>query len=920
MHLLATTSGIVDGAAEAVDLKQIAGDIVILSAADSELAALARAVDQLPPNAQSVRLANLLHLQHNYSVDLYVEQTLSAARLIIVRLLGGASYWQYGLDSLVALARDNSITLVVLPGGSSRDDHLLGFSTVPAVQCERLRQYLAIGGHENTQRFLNVCLNMLGGQTTMVEVLPLNAAGLYYSSKHSTGVHIGIVFYKSLIDGGQTAPVDALCMAMEGRGLRVTALSVASLKDTFSADLIQRQWQNDEPDVILNATSFAVGNLETDPLGKYDCPVLQVAFAGSSEEDWNENTRGLLAKDLAMSVVLPEMDGRIFTRAVSFKADQLWHERTQCRIVTYKPVPDRIDHVADLVANWAKLRTKQNSQKRVAIVLANYPNKNGRVANGVGYDTPASTVAILTSLKSNGFGIAEIPIDGNSLMELLLSGMTNDGCKRMSEARLSALDYSRYYNDIPRDVQTLIEGRWGSSSVDPFYAEGEFHLPVILFGNVAVGIQPARGYNIDPKATYHDPALPPPHGYLAFYFWLRHHFCADAIIHNGKHGNLEWLPGKATALSISCLPEVILGPVPQFYPFIVNDPGEGTQAKRRTSAVIIDHLTPPLTRAESYGPLKDLEALVDEYYLASGLDKRRLASLKSQILDLTRASRLDKDAGFTGDEDADLQKLDSFLCDLKEAQIRDGLHVLGTSPSGPQEADLLVALTRIPRGLGEAGDQSLIRALASDFGMAEFDPLDCDFAETWHGPRPQPLQAMSDEAWRSNGDTVERLELYAAKLLEKVLHSRSNGCIGTGPHTGFEQSGQVLAEIRETIHPKLKLSGPNEMDALLRGLSGRSVLPGPSGAPTRGRLDVLPTGRNFYSIDSRSLPTPTAWELGRKSADALLMRHLQDTGEHLQTAALSVWGTSNMRTGGMILPKHWLSSAQNPHGRAPIGG
>ncbi len=284
-------------------------------------------------------------------------------------------------------------------------------------------------------------------------------------------------------------------------------------------------------------------------------------------------------------------------------------------------------------------------------------------------------------------------------------------------------------------------------------------------GNVAIGIQPARGYNIDPKATYHDAALVPPHGYLAFYFWLRHSFKAHALIHNGKHGNLEWLPGKANGLSTECYPEIAHGPLPQLYPFIVNDPGEGTQAKRRTSAVIIDHLTPPLTRAETYGPLKDLEALVDEYYLASGLDRRRLAALKKDILDLTRSNRLDLDAGFTGDDDSDLTKLDAYLCDLKEAQIRDGLHILGTSPTGAQEADLLVALTRVQRGLGEGGDQSLIRALAKDFGFDGFDPLACVMSDRWTGEKPVALLKLVNSPWRTNGDTVERLEACAQALL-----------------------------------------------------------------------------------------------------------------------------------------------------------
>ena len=464
---------------------------------------------------------------------------------------------------------------------------------------------------------------------------------------------------------------------------------------------------------------------------------------------------------------------------------------------------------------------------------------------------------------------------------------TTNARASLSSPALTQSEYEGHFARIPETLQAQITERWGEPSRDPFFVNGAFHLPVIIYGNAAVAIQPARGYNIDPKSTYHDPALLPPHGYLAFYFWIRHHFGADAVIHNGKHGNLEWLPGKANALSPACLPEIALGPVPQLYPFIVNDPGEGTQAKRRTSAVIIDHLTPPLTRAETYGPLKDLEALVDEYYLASGLDRRRRESLRGDILELTKSSRLDIDAGFTGDEDNDLQRLDSYLCDLKEAQIRDGLHILGTSPEGRLETDLLVALSRVPRGLGHGGDQSLIRALAQDFGFAGFDPLTCEMGEPWTAGRPNCLQALSPDPWRTNGDTVERLELYASALLG-----------GMNVPSGLAHTTSVLSEIETRMRPALRASGPNEIRNLLKGLSGRFVAPGASGAPTRGRIDVLPTGRNFYSLDNRTVPTPTAWTLGQKSAEDLLLRHFQDFGQYPRALGLSAWGTSNMRTGG----------------------
>jgi cobaltochelatase CobN len=488
-------------------------------------------------------------------------------------------------------------------------------------------------------------------------------------------------------------------------------------------------------------------------------------------------------------------------------------------------------------------------------------------------------------------------------------------------------DYRTFFDSLPERLRTQIADRWGEPDRDPFFADEAFRLPIHRFGNIVVGIQPARGYNIDPSATYHSPDLVPPHGYLAFYAWLRRAFGAHAIVHMGKHGNLEWLPGKALALSAECWPEAAFGPLPHLYPFIVNDPGEGAQAKRRSAAVIVDHLTPPLTRAETYGPLRDLEQLVDEYYEAAGLDPRRCRLLRDRILELAASIGLDRDCGVTraDDQDAALGKLDNHLCELKELQIRDGLHIFGVSPTDEQLTDLLVALTRLPRGRGEGRDASLLRALARDLGL-DFDPLTATLGDAWEGPRPSalcepghpppypPPQGGRDnvpactripsplegegrvggrredalDAWRTNGDTVERLELLAKHLVDGTVE----------PQPEWAATRAVLDFITDHLRPTIANCGAAEIAGLLAGLDGRFVAPGPSGAPSRGRLDVLPTGRNFYSVDTRAVPTPTAWQLGWKSAALLLERYRQDHGAWPKSLALSAWGTANMRTGG----------------------
>ena len=895
MHLLATTSGVIDGAAEALDLNQSPADVVVLSAADSEIASLASAYDET--KHPSLRLANYLQLQHNLSVDLYIEKTLSAARFIVLRLLGGASYWRYGLDQIEALAEANNIKLVVLPGDAQADRELTARSNVSPQHCERLRQYLIAGGTPNAAKFLDYCRHLVTGSEAPAAAEPLPPAGIYDQTKGAH--HTGLIFYRSLLEGSQTDPINALLDALAKRDVGCTAIFATSLKDAASAEFIAKTLAANPPSLLLNTTSFAATSSGGgDPLAQYDCPVLQVVLSSLAEDAWRNSTQGLGTRDLAMNVVLPELDGRIHSRAISFKSDSHFHAATQCRIVTHKHVPDRVDYVSNLAANWINLARTEPAGRKIAIILANYPDRDGRIANGVGYDTPASTIAILNAMHGAGYHVGKFPDNGNELIQSLASGRKS----ATGEHTLSLDNYRNYFSRLPYAIRTQITERWGIAETDPSFRNGAFHLAINTYGNVAIAIQPARGYGIDPKSTYHDAALVPPHGYLAFYFWMQFEFGAHALIHNGKHGNLEWLPGKANGLGRECYPEIAHGPLPQLYPFIVNDPGEGTQAKRRTSAVIIDHLTPPLTRAETYGPLKDLEALVDEYYLASGLDRRRMAALKKDILDLTRHAKLDLDAGFTGDDAGDLNKLDAYLCDLKEAQIRDGLHILGTSPTGRQETDLLVALTRVPRGLGEGGDQSLIRALAKDFGFDDFDPLTCSMAEVWKGPRPKELLLLLSAPWRTNGDTVERLETYASLLISSSRRKpgpREQTVPGPGFRRDDEAKGlAVLNEIERVIRPALTACGPNEIASLLAGLNGQRVAPGSSGAPTRGRLDVLPTGRNFYSLDNRTVPTPTAWNLGQKSAEDLLARHFQDFGQYPKSIGLSAWGTSNMRTGG----------------------
>ncbi|MGI9366793.1 MAG: cobaltochelatase subunit CobN [Rhizobiaceae bacterium] len=910
MHLLLAQQGALSDADEAIDLGQSPADIVFVSAADTELASLSAALREMdqPP---TVRLANMLSLSHPMSIDVYASNTVAGSRLVIVRVLGGESYWPYGLEVLHATCLERDIPLIVLPGDDKPDPTLERYNTVDLAMRLSLWDYLKQGGAQNSINFLQQCQSLLDGDDrTIPEASPLLKAGLWWPAlqqpsldhvsrnwKESAPV-VAITFYRALLQSGNTQPIESLLKALAAKGTNPLPIFVSSLKDPVSQATIRQLFDASEPAVVINLTGFAVsspdGNHVPTVLEEGGAVVLQAVLAGTGEADWEASDVGLTARDLAMNVALPEVDGRVLSRAIAFKNAQDFDPLTQTNIVRHVPVEDRANFVANLACAWGRLRSTPASKRRVALVLANYPNRDGRLGNGVGLDTPAATIEVLRAMRDASYQVGQIPPDGDALIEYLQAGPTNaanDG--REIRETLSLSDYKRLFCELPDLIQQQVRQRWGVPEDDPFCLDTRqgFALPICRFGETLVGIQPARGYNINPTETYHSPDLVPPHGYFAFYFYIRQHYRAHAVAHMGKHGNMEWLPGKALSLSCTCYPEAVFGAMPHLYPFIVNDPGEGTQAKRRSSAVIIDHLTPPLTRAESYGPLKQLEALVDEHYEAAGVDPRRLSYLKSEILDLLRDSGLDRDAGIEEGESetGSLEKLDAYLCELKEMQIRDGLHVFGCSPEDRLKTDLAVALVRVPRGQGKGSDASLLRALVLDvLNSNEFDPLDCEMGAEWKGEKPQVLTRVSTDRWRSCGDTVERLELLAASLVGGEIL-----CPADWPN-----SAAVMEALNRDIVPAIEASGPAEIEGFLAGLDGRFVAPGPSGAPSRGRPEVLPTGRNFYSVDARAVPTPAAWHLGQKSAELLIVRHRQEHGEWPNSLGLSAWGTSNMRTGG----------------------
>ncbi|WP_329562966.1 cobaltochelatase subunit CobN [Kitasatospora sp. NBC_01266] len=864
--------------------------ILLLSTSDTDLLSARASAGPVP-----YRLGNPARLR---AEDL--PELLDGTDLVVVRLLGGRRAWQQGLDALLAGPRP----VIVLSGEQAPDAQLMELSTVPAGLAAEAHAYLAHGGAANLAElaaFLSDTVLLTGHGFAPPASAP-DWGPLERTARRAEGPLVAVLYYRAHHMSGNTAFVDSLCAAIEDAGGRAKPLYCSSLRGA-PAELLA---ELGSADAIVTTVLAAGGTRPADAqaggdeeawdagaLAALDRPILQALCLTWSRETWQSSDDGLSPLDTATQVAVPEFDGRLITVPFSFK------ELDEDGLTVYVADPERCARVAGIAVRHARLRHIPAAERRLAVVLSAYPTKHARVGNAVGLDTPASGARLLRRLRDEGWELGEgfpgmEPVEGehegDALIKALIDAggydqdwLTEDQLAR-NPVRIPAADYRRWYAELPAALRERVEEHWGPAPGELYLdrsrnPDGDLVLAALRAGNLLVLVQPPRGFGANPVAIYHDPDLPPSHHYLAAYRWIAAAqadggFGADAVVHLGKHGNLEWLPGKTSALSAECGPDAALGDLPLIYPFLVNDPGEGTQAKRRAHATLVDHLVPPMARADSYGDIARLEQLLDEHSNIAAMDPAKLPAIRAQIWTLIQAARLDHDLGLEERPEDDgfddfLLHVDGWLCEVKDAQIRDGLHVLGEAPSGEARVNLVLSILRARQIWGGV---SALPGLREALGLDEA-ALTLGATDAAEAKARELIEAMEAADW-------------APEAVEKVAAGHPVAV------------AEVLDFAARQLIPRLAAT-TDELDAVIHALKGGFVPAGPSGSPLRGLVNVLPTGRNFYSVDPKAVPSRLAWETGQALAESLVARYRADNdGAVPPSVGLSLWGTSAMRTAG----------------------
>ncbi len=875
--------------------------VLVVDATGSHLAQFAAAAARLP---EGVRVAARSRddLAGPGALDACVALAAEAAALILLPMGGSASI--PGRDRLVAALAGRPVH--VHAGLSSADEQ--GFAQAVCADFGspaylRRQAYLRRGGADNLAALMQQLLRD-GGRDLPAPPPPAErpTEGIHHpawTGGHDTDAYLawararlgadapvlGLWFHHNAWANADLAPYDALIAEIEAQGgIPLPVFHVrfpdADLGNLTGAALVERFFKRRGRaviDALLSPMSFSLARAGMDAEAMFaalDVPVLQLVVASSSAAAWEASAQGLSPVDVSMQVAQPEFDGAILGGVVATRELGAPDAATGARAVRREPVEERVRGLVAWAMNWVRLRRTPPAARKVAILFHHYPPKNHRLGCAFGLDSFASVVAMLERLKAEGYSVARDYADGDALAFDLLSRLTNDRrflppaeMARRAAARVPGERVARWADALPEAPRAEMARAWGPPPGVAFCHGGEALIGGVVNGNVFIGMQPSRvreagegeALDLPDGGLIHDPHLPPTHHYLAYYRWLREDFGAHAVVHVGMHGTLEWLPGKAVGLSGACYPEAILADLPNLYPYIVDNPGEGTQAKRRARALILDHMIPAQMGAGLAEPVQEIADLIERAGLAAQEDPAKVAMLAAEIRARAAAAHLDVPEG---DDAAVLEALHDRITELATTAVADGLHVFGSPPQGARFNRTLAQFARLPNG----GTPSLWEAIAAANRVGEAEALaqaEAAFAE---------LDARGWDAATVAAVTAERFG-------------------------GSARVRAALAFVAEVARPKL-VQTTDELESFARGLAGRYVPPGGSGAPTRGSLDALPTGRNFYSVDPARIPTREAWTVGVAQGDALVARYRADHGRYPEQVGMVLWAGPTMRTRG----------------------
>ncbi|MGM0388181.1 MAG: cobaltochelatase subunit CobN [Natrinema limicola] len=938
--------------------------IGIYTATENELGSIGQAAERLEGIELVVRSES--DLDEEADVEEFVEELRDAAAAIF--WLHGAEDSMPGYDYATGALEDAGVPLIVKATG---DAYAVEDTTVPADHRELVYDYLEKGGTINVA---NLCRFLAaeyeGRDIDYDEPAELPTEGVYHPDhpgieyEELLATHdpdkptVAVWFYESHWTHENTRYVDAQVRALEEQGANALPIFCNPATDTDEqedAEWVTDNWLLDDAgqpvvDAVLSSFMFSLSmdergrsaddegsSAEDVFLDRLGVPVLQTVTTMRSRSRYESSDTGVMGFELALSVALPEFDGNVITHPISGK------ERTDDEAGIgsapkhHFPIEDRIDHATRLAVNWAKLRHTPNENKQVAVVLHNYPPSDDGIGTAFGLDSPESTVNLLEELEARGYDLGDdMPEDGQTLVEKLTAQLTledrwvaPEDVRDLSVDVVSPDTYADWFSNADERFQENVIEEWGEVPDRPFA------IPGVEFGNVLVTVQPPRGFGMDPSKVYHDSDLQPPHDYYAFYGWLRNTFEADGVVHLGTHGSLEWLPGKTVGLNGASAPDQLIDDIPNVYPYIVNNPGEGTQAKRRSYAAIVDYLTPVMRSAGTYDELSELEELANQYREAGMEDARADDGEHLETLIREKVEELDLavELGITGtiDEKADVrgpdeagstlaegevegddlaidelvERVHEYLTDVKTTQIRLGLHTMSEPPEGERLVEYLVALTR----LENPGSPSLRESVAGTLGV-DYEKM-LDSPGEYDEALGMTYAEAADIVYETSVDLLETLadhdfdvpvsELEGGpddevniNLMIVDLETIGDAKAKPGAHDDLRE---VLAYVCEEAQPRVQ-GAEDEIPRTADALSGEYVPPGGSGAPTRGGVDLLPTARNFYTLDPRKVPAKAAWQVGKEVAEGVLERHHDENGEYPEEIGVVAWGTPTVRTRG----------------------